>query len=110
MSGNKAGNGARRMPRSISRRTLIKTASATAGVLTGSGALRGFPTIWAQNVEDVTLVHAGPPVAAIPQIGEQATKDLGFTIRMQATESADLLNAFCRNRARSMSATSASPL
>ena len=32
--------------------------------------------------------------AAIPQIGEQATKDLGFTIRMQATENADLLNRF----------------
>jgi putative spermidine/putrescine transport system substrate-binding protein len=56
--------------------------------------LAGFPTIWAQDVKDVTLVHAGPPVAAIPQIGEQATKDLGFTIRMQATENADLLNRF----------------
>jgi putative spermidine/putrescine transport system substrate-binding protein len=65
-----------------------------AGVAAGSGALTGFPTIWAQDVKDVTLVHAGPPVAAIPQIGEQATKDLGFTIRMQATENADLLNRF----------------
>jgi putative spermidine/putrescine transport system substrate-binding protein len=80
--------------RSISRRRLIKTASAAAGVAAGSGALTGFPTIWAQDVKDVTLVHAGPPVAAIPQIGEQATKDLGFTIRMQATENADLLNRF----------------
>jgi putative spermidine/putrescine transport system substrate-binding protein len=81
-------------PRSISRRGLIRTASAAAGIAAGSGALTGFPTIWAQNVKDVTLVHAGPPVAAIPQIGEQATKDLGFTIRMQATENADLLNRF----------------
>ncbi len=79
---------------SVSRRRLIKTASAAAGIAAGSGALAGFPTIWAQNVKDVTLVHAGPPVAAIPQIGEQATKDLGFTIRMQATENADLLNRF----------------
>jgi len=42
----------------------------------------------------VTLLHAGPPVAAIPKIGEQATMDLGFTIKMQATESVDLLNRF----------------
>ena len=38
--------------------------------------------------------HAGPPVAAIPKIAEQASKDLGFTISMQATENADLLNRF----------------
>jgi putative spermidine/putrescine transport system substrate-binding protein len=94
MSGNIAGRGARTVLRSISRRRLIKTASAAAGIAAGSGALAGFPTIWAQNVKDMTLVHAGPPVAAIPQIGEQATKDLGFTIRMQATENADLLNRF----------------
>jgi putative spermidine/putrescine transport system substrate-binding protein len=94
MSGNMTGGGARTVLRSISRRRLIKTASAAAGIAAGSGALAGFPTIWAQDVKDVTLVHAGPPVAAIPQIGEQATKDLGFTIRMQATENADLLNRF----------------
>ena len=41
-----------------------------------------------------TLLHAGPPVTAIPQIGEQATKDLGLHVNMQATENADLLNRF----------------
>ena len=65
-----------------------------AGLSAGSGALTGFPMIWAQNIKDVTLRHAGTPVAAIPQIAEQATKDLGFTIAMQATESVDLLNRF----------------
>jgi len=94
MSAHMTGESARVVLRSISRRRVIKTASAAAGVAAGSGALTGFPTIWAQNVKDVTLVHAGPPVAAIPQIGAQATKDLGFTIRMQATENADLLNRF----------------
>ena len=54
----------------------------------------GFPTIWAQNIKDVVLHHAGPPVTAIPAIAEQATKDLGFTVQMQATENADLLNRF----------------
>jgi putative spermidine/putrescine transport system substrate-binding protein len=94
MSAHNAGESAGSASYSITRRRLIKTVSASAGVAAGSDALTGFPTIWAQNVKDVTLVHAGPPVAAIPQIGEQATKDLGFTIRMQATENADLLNRF----------------
>ena len=40
------------------------------------------------------LRHAGPPVTAIPRIAEQATKDLGFTVQMQAVENADLLNRF----------------
>ena len=79
---------------SISRRTLLRGAAAAVGVAAGSDAIRGFPTIWAQNVKDVVLNHAGPPVTAIPAIAEQATKDLGFTVHMQAVENADLLNRF----------------
>ncbi|HWK45210.1 MAG TPA: PotD/PotF family extracellular solute-binding protein [Stellaceae bacterium] len=76
----------------ISRRRLLKGAATVAGVAAGSGAIGGFPTIWAQNIKDITLNHAGLPVTAIPQIAAQATKDLGFTVNMQASESADLLN------------------
>src|ERR1700688_4315999 len=71
-------------------RTLLRTAAAAIG----SGAITGFPTIWAQNIKDVVLRHAGPPVTAIPAIAEQATKELGFTVQMQAAENADLLNRF----------------
>jgi len=78
----------------ISRRRFLRGSAALTGLSAGSGALTGFPMIWAQNIKDVTLRHAGTPVAAIPQIAEQATKDLGFTIAMQATESVDLLNRF----------------
>ncbi len=74
----------------LSRRALLATASAA----TGSGAITGFPTIWAQNIKDIVLQHAGPPVTAIPAIAEQASKDLGFTVKMQASENADLLNRF----------------
>src|SRR6202790_1579828 len=74
----------------LSRRGLL----GAAGAAVGSGAVTGFPTIWAQNIKDVVLQHAGPPVTAIPAIAEQATKDLGFTVRMQASENADLLNRF----------------
>ena len=73
---------------SKSRRSVLKLAGATIG----SGAIGGFPTIWAQNIKDVVLRHAGPPVTAIPKIAEQATRDLGFTVQMQTTENADLLN------------------
>ena len=77
-------------PKAISRRALL----AATGAAAGSGAITGFPTIWAQNIKDVVLHHAGPPVTAIPAIAEQANKDLGFTVQMQASENADLLNRF----------------
>ncbi|HWZ68460.1 MAG TPA: PotD/PotF family extracellular solute-binding protein [Stellaceae bacterium] len=94
MSGDGTGAADRAKGPGITRRRLLKSSAALAGLSGGSGALTGFPTIWAQDIKDVTLLHAGPPVAAIPKIGVQASKDLGFTIKMQATESADLLNRF----------------
>jgi putative spermidine/putrescine transport system substrate-binding protein len=83
----------------LSRRKLLTAASATLGVAAGSGAITGFPTIWAQNIKDVELKHAGPPVTAFQGIGDQATKDLGFKVTMQASENADLLNRFLTSSA-----------
>ena len=80
--------------RQSSRRGLLKGALVSLGAATGSGTLGGFPTIWAQNIREITIQHAGPPVTALAQIAEQASKDLGFTVRMQASENADLLNRF----------------
>ena len=68
----------------IARRRVLITAAAGAGLAVGSGLVRGFPMIWAQNIKDVTLVHAGGSYAVIKEIGDQATKDLGFKIVMQA--------------------------
>src|SRR5882724_8616044 len=78
----------------ISRRAVLKSVAALGAAAVGSGVIKGFPTVWAQNIKDVVLRHAGPPVTAIPRIAEQATKDLGFTVQMQASENADLLNRF----------------
>jgi putative spermidine/putrescine transport system substrate-binding protein len=78
----------------VGRRAVLKGVAAAIGGAAGAGAIRGFPTIWAQNIKDVVLNHAGPPVTAIPAIAEQASKDLGFTVHMQTTENADLLNRF----------------
>jgi len=94
MSKSNTGKASRKGATSLSRRRLLQGGAAVGGLAVGSGALSGFPTIWAQNIKDITLRHAGPPVAAIPKIAEQASKDLGFTISMQATENADLLNRF----------------
>ena len=74
-----------------SRRTALKAAI---GAAAGSGAITGFPTLWAQNIKDIVIQHNGPPVTAIGLIADQATKDLGFTVKMQASENADLLNRF----------------
>jgi len=65
------------------RRSLLKSAAAGGAVIT-TEAVSGFPTVWAQNTKDVTLVHAGGSYAAIKEIGDQASKDLGFKIVMQA--------------------------
>jgi putative spermidine/putrescine transport system substrate-binding protein len=70
--------------RKISRRGVLKGVAATAGVAVGSGAVKGFPTIWAQNIKDITLHHVGAPYSAIIDIAKQANKDLPFTVEMQA--------------------------
>jgi putative spermidine/putrescine transport system substrate-binding protein len=88
MSRHRGRNGHR-----LTRRRLLKGAAALSGAALGTG-IGGFPTIWAQNIKDVVLRHAGTPVSALPAIAEQATKDLGFTVQMQASENADLLNRF----------------
>ena len=58
----------------LTRRGVLKAAAATTGVAVGSGAITGFPTIWAQNIKDIVLRHSGPPVTAIPAIAEQASR------------------------------------
>src|SRR6201991_3759238 len=67
----------------FSRRNLLKGAAA-GGAVAATQGIAGFPTVWAQNTKDVTLVHAGGSYAAIKEIGDQASKDLGFKITMQA--------------------------
>jgi putative spermidine/putrescine transport system substrate-binding protein len=68
------------------RRRLLKCAAAGAGATIGSGVVPGFPTIWAQNIKDVTLAHVGNSVIAIKEIAVQANKDLGFTVEMQLVD------------------------
>ncbi|PDT43427.1 MULTISPECIES: ABC transporter substrate-binding protein [Sinorhizobium] len=69
----------------ISRRTLLKTGAAAVGAIAGSGAITGFPTIWAQN--PITLRQFGTGVSNINAIAEKCKEDLGITLEMTATDS-----------------------
>ncbi|PYM62911.1 MAG: ABC transporter substrate-binding protein, partial [Candidatus Rokuibacteriota bacterium] len=80
--------------RQLSRREVLKGAAATAGMLAASGAIGGFPTIWAQNIKDVKLVQVGGSYSAIIDIARQASKDLGFQVEMQTGAHDALLNRF----------------
>ena len=74
----------------VTRRIFLKGAAATAGVVTGSGLVTGLPTIWAQKLKEITLLHVGG--SAIIDIARQATKDLGFKIDMQNAATDALVN------------------
>jgi putative spermidine/putrescine transport system substrate-binding protein len=52
----------------------------------------GFPTIWAQNLKDITLLQVGGSYSAIIEIARQATQDLGFKIDMQNAATDALVN------------------
>jgi putative spermidine/putrescine transport system substrate-binding protein len=76
----------------IGRRHVLKGAAAAAGLAIGSGAIQGFPTIWAQNIKDVTLLQVGGSYSSIIDIARQASQDLGFKIEMQNAASDALVN------------------
>ena len=64
----------------IRRRQVLNAAAAGAGLAVGSGLVRGFPTVWAQNIKDIKLVQVGGSYSNIVEIANQATKELGFTV------------------------------
>ena len=76
----------------VTRRHVLKAAAGVAGTAIGSNAIRGFPTIWAQNLKDIKLLHVGQSYSAIKEIGIQASKDLGFTIEIQVVDANTQLN------------------
>jgi putative spermidine/putrescine transport system substrate-binding protein len=71
----------------IGRRNLLRTAGlATFGAAAGSGAVTGFPTIWAQNIKNVTLRQFGTGVSNLNAIADKVKQDLGFTLQMTALD------------------------
>src|SRR5580658_1299421 len=72
---------------SIDRRGLLKGAAAVAGAAVGSGAITGFPTIWAQNTKNIVLRQFGTGVSNLNDIADKCKADTGITIQMTALDS-----------------------
>ncbi|MBE0529802.1 MAG: extracellular solute-binding protein [Rhodospirillales bacterium] len=71
-----------------SRRSFLKNSAAiAAGAALGSGAIPGFPAIWAQNIKNVTLRQFGTGVSNLNAIAEKCKEDLGITLQMTALDS-----------------------
>ena len=71
----------------LSRRDLLKRGSAIAlGAAVGSQAITGFPTIWAQNIKNVTLRQFGTGVSNINAIAKKAKEDLGINLELTALD------------------------
>lgn len=75
-----------------SRRQVLKGAAAVAGTAVASGAVTGFPEIWAQNLKDITLNHTGMSYSTLIDIGRKASEDLGFTVEMSVTDHSGMTN------------------
>ena len=76
------------MKKKISRRSLLKGSAAIAGAT----AVTGFPTVWAQALKDVTIMHTGMSYSTLADIGKQASKDLGFKVEMSVVDHPGLTN------------------
>ncbi|MBN9524641.1 MAG: extracellular solute-binding protein [Alphaproteobacteria bacterium] len=81
-------------PTDISRRRLLKGAAGAAGAVAGAGLIKGFPTIWAQEIKDIELRHVGVSYSVVKAIGDQASKDLGFKVSMQNLDTSAAINRF----------------
>ena len=78
--------GDRQMAPTSSNRFGRRSVLAAAGVAAGSGAITGFPTIWAQNIKNVTLRQFGTGVSNLNAVAEKVKQDLGFTLDMTALD------------------------
>ncbi len=67
---------------SVKRRTLLQMA----GAAIGSGAITGFPMIWAQNIKNVTLRQFGTGVSNLNAVADKVKADLGFKLEMTALD------------------------
>ena len=71
----------------LSRRSLLKGSAAVAGAAVGSSLVSGFPTVWAQNIKNVTLRQFGTGVSNLNEVAAKVKEDLGFTLEMTALDS-----------------------
>ncbi|MDB5849977.1 MAG: putative transporter substrate-binding protein, partial [Rhodoferax sp.] len=77
-----------------SRRNLLKAAGAVVGTALASVPISGFPQIMKRDFQGITLRHIGVSYAVQREIGEQASKDLGFKIEMQNLDTSASITRF----------------
>jgi len=63
-----------------------RAALTLAGAAAGSGVITGFPTIWAQNIRNITLRQFGTGVSNLNALADKVKQDLGFTLAMTALD------------------------
>lgn len=90
---NKSEQGVKASGKGLSRRSILKGAAAAAGAAAGSRVI-GAPTIWAQEIKDITLTHIGVSYSVVQAIGDQAAKDLGFKVVMQNLDTSAAITRF----------------
>ncbi len=75
--------------KSVSRRTVLKGTAATAGLAAGSGLIKGFPYVMAQ--EQITLRYASTAVTQDTRIADKVREDLGINIQYIPLTSDDVV-------------------
>ncbi|WP_428243631.1 ABC transporter substrate-binding protein [Gynuella sp.] len=71
----------------VTRRDLIKGVAGASAVAVGSGAITGFPMVWAQNIKNITLRQFGTGVSNLNAIAEKCKEDLGFNLQLTSLDS-----------------------
>lgn len=80
-------------PTALSRRGVLKGAAAAAGAAAGNGLI-GAPMVWAQELKGIELRHVGVSYSVVKEIGDQASKDLGFKVAMQNLDTSAAITRF----------------
>ena len=66
----------------VSRRTLLKGTAAVAGVAAATQLSGGFPTVWSQDIKDLTLRSTGGPWSHFQLLENMANEALDFTVQL----------------------------
>ena len=75
----------------VSRRAVLKGTAAVAGV-GAAAAVGGFPTVWANELKDITLRTLGLAVSNMDPFAKMASDALGFTVQQTAIDLGSIAN------------------
>ena len=70
----------------VSRRSVLKGTAAVAGAAAATTLSGGFPTVWAQDIKDITVRTVGMAVSNMKPLEDMANEALDFQVRQTAAE------------------------